>query len=543
MVWSLTTTLGSAALAVALSSALQAQQKPPAVIVEVRDPSGQRVADANGFLRAEPRFYLAAVPTGLPPGVLAASASSNTVKASSNARGVLRFATPFGAAGSGMVTTRQGLGALVPRSQRPQRITLQPLAELITGTGSEPFAVVARANLPGHGKVTLPLMSGRKIRLPAGDYELWAACADGLVWQRARLQPGAQHQLRFTGSAQRLQLANGAHVHPAGIPELSLRELAQRGSDGGEIDQIAMRGTALAAPLVSWLDGIATPARVAPGPPTHTPLLWPPANDRLPRDSEFALADSAPAETSLLGLLRNDDDSFRIVAFANNVNGKLRMPECPRGDAWLLLLADNRAPTARPWSTMRPGTRLTPAMGQTLRIAARDAGNLPVADLLASYTPEGQEAATVIARTDFRGIADFGLVLGPGTLSLNDSRYANQTIELDLIPIEPLPLTATAGETLTGTASFGPGVASNNETIVVTLRDPTALLRPAQRTVVVKPGAPFTFGGLPEAEDLLLTATTQRAGKTWSARQAVHIGGGPVELVLRNEDPEFRPGK
>lgn len=551
MVWSLTAAIGSAGLAVALGATLPAQQrahrqKAPAVIIELRDPSGQRVQDAAGFLRVEPRQHLAAVPQGLPANTLLASSATTTatITATSSARGVLRFATPFGAAGSGMVTTEKGLGALLPRlqSQNAHRVTLHPMAELTTGTGSEPFAVVARANLPDGHKVTLPPMQGRKIRLPAGDYELWAACADGLIWQRVRLQPGQQRRLQFTGAAQRLHLARGAHVHPAGMPELSLRQLAQASgpTDNGNI--IALRGTALAAPLVSWLDGITTPAQVVPGPPTRAPQKWPAAGDHKQRDLIFELAASAPPETTLLGLLRRDDNTFRTVAFANNEAGKLRLPKCPRGDAWLLLLAKDRAPVALPWSTTLPQLRLTPPKGQPLRVAARDAGNLPIADLLASYAPAGQEAATILARTDKFGVADFGLVLGPGTVWIRDARYANQIVELDLIPIEPLPLTIAAGETLTGTITLHGGV-GKGETIVVTLRDPTANLQPAQRTAVVKPGEMFTFPGLPSDQDLLLTATTQRAGKTWSARRAVHVGGGPVELVLHNEDPEFRPGK
>lgn len=545
-----------ATVGLALSAVLPAQQatphqadRQPTIIVEVRDPSGERVANAIGWLRAEPGHRLAALPMDLPEQMLTAAPATTIVTAESNARGVLRFRNAAATAGSGTVTTKAGLGALLPRlhSQRAHRITLHPLAEITTSTGSESFVLVARATLPDGSKVTLPRQSGRNVRLPAGDYEVWACGTDGLIWQRVSLQPGMRKELRFGGAAQRLQLATNAHVHPAGLPEVSLRQLARAAAgaagDSESSDLVVLRGAALAAPLTSWLDGIVTPARVAPGPPTREPLAWPQASDRLQRTTAFELANTAPAQTSLIGLVRNDDRSFRIVAFAGNDRGKLHMPACPRGDAWLLILAPGHAATARPWSTTLAGEKLAPPIGQPFELKARDRGNLPIADLNVSYTPEAQDAATVIARTDAFGVAHFGQVSGPGTMLVSDARYANRQVELDLIPGEPLPVVVDAGEAITATVCFLDGANGDGLTIVVTLRDPSANLRPAQRTLVVKAGVPCTFAGLPSEHHLLLTATAQRDGKTWSARRIVHVNDGPVTLSLRNEDPEFRPGK
>ncbi len=544
------------ALALCLSSTLfgqiegaqpaKAANRQPSIIIEVRDPSGQRVANADGWFRAEPQNRFTALPMGLPGNLLFAAPRTNELTAKSNDRGVLRFRNPAATAGSGMITTQAGLGALLPRihSQRAHRITLHPLAEVTTKTGSETFVLVARATLPDGSKVTLPPQTGRKVRLPAGDYEVWASCVDGLIWQRVRLQPGARKELVFGGTAQRLQLAPNAYVHPTGMPDVSLRQLARDAGGDATVDGlVVLRGAALAAPLTSWFDGIVTPARVAPRPPLRKPLAWPQAADRLPRTTVFQLAETAPAQTTLLGLVRKHDRTFRVVAFANNDDGSLRMPTCPNGDAWLLLLAPDHAATARPWSTMRTGKRLQPPIGQPMTVKARDRGNLPIADLRVLFTPEAQDAATIVAHTDATGIARFGQVKGPGTLMISDARYANQSIELDLIPIGPLPLLVDAGETLTATATFADGAAGAGQTIVVTLRDPSGNLRPAQRTRIATAGKPFTFAGLPSEHNLLLTATAQRDGKTWSARRSVNLNEGNVQLSLRNEDPEFRPGK
>ena len=378
----------------------QATKRQPSIIVEVRDPSGQRVADATGWLRLEPSHRLAALPLDLPTALLPGLPRTTETTAQSDARGILRLPTEQSSAGSGMVTTKAGLGALLPRShsQRANRVTLQPLAELTTSTGSEPFALVARSTMPDGSQVTLPLLVGRKVWLPAGDYEIWASSTDGLIWRRLSLQPGTRHALQFAGAAQRLRLAPDAYVYPAGMASLSLRKLAQAATNPATDGIIALRGNALAAPIVSWIDGVVTPAQVTPTPTTTEPLSWPVVTTPREPATVIPLVDTAPAETSLIGLVRNQDRSYRIMAYAPNNGGVLRMPPRPPGDAWLLLIAPGRAATAFPWVTPQANDDLAPPTGQPFELTARDQNNLPIADLYVSFSPFGQDAAEVIAR-------------------------------------------------------------------------------------------------------------------------------------------------
>ena len=536
------------ALAIAGSAASQGPpvKRRPTIVVEVRDPSGQRVGDATGWLRLEPNHSLAALPAGIPESVLAGLPTTNAVTARSDARGIVRFRLPGPAAGSGMVTTKAGLGGLLPRihSQRANRLMLQPLAEVTTDTGSETFTLVGRATMPDGSKITLPPQTGQQVRLPAGDYEIWAGSADGVIWERLRLRPGKRTDLKFSGPARRLQLAADAYVYPAGMPDLSLRQLAWRTTSPPRPGLLVLRGTALEAPLVSWHDGIVTPAQTAAATAAATELSpWPTASASQPRTTLVQLTDTAPEQTSLFGLVRADDRSYRVTAYAKNEAGALRMPARPDGDAWLLLTAPGHAATARPWPAAPIPERLAPTPGQDFALAAREQSGLPVVDLRVSFTPMDQEAAAITARTDDLGIARFGRVRGPGTLRVSDARYANQEIDLTLIPVEAMPLVVEAGETIHATAGFADGNLDKDTTIVVTLRDPSAELRPAHRSLVTTAGEPCRFAGLPNDRDLLLTATAQRGGKTWSARQAVKIDQGPIELTLHCEDPELRPGK
>lgn len=512
----------------------------PEIVVLLRDPSGAPVAGATGWLCVEPVHAPAALPDGLPAPRSAHSPSRREVVATSDARGVLRFTPPTDGqppgAGAGAVTTAAGLGALLPRlhAGRAARLMLTPLAEVSTSTGSEPFTLWARATFPDGTAVTLPPLRGNAVRLPAGDYEVWSETADGWSWQRLALAPGRRTVLQFDGQAQRLAIAPDAFVHPAGWPALDL------GAGG---TNAVLRGAALAAPLISWLgpaqawrvDG----PRVVPGPPERLPIDWPPAGTSPAERERFTLAADAPPDATLFALSRNDRGDFRLLAAAPVRGGAFELPPRPAGDTWLLLLATDRAPAAWPWSPLPAGAQLASAPGVELVVDLRDATGLPAVDAAVEYVPDGQEAATVAAHADALGRARFGRVTGPGTLAVSDARFANQTIALARVPVEPLTVVVSAGQRCAGHARFAPGGAA--ATIVVTLRDPRGLLRPAERTVVAADDGAFAFDGLPEDGALVLFATARRDGRTWSARRTVLAGDDAIELQLFDEDPKLEP--
>ena len=530
-------------------------QRQRYMIALLRDPSGAKVQDAVGFLQTDPAWRLASLGAGQQsPRQLAAPESTGSARLRlepsspglttiSDRRGLLRFAIPencLSSAGSGVVTTNAGLGALLPRlhAGRTQVITLRPMSLITTATGSEPFVLIARATLPSGTQIMLPPLKGTSVRLPAGAYEAWACSREGLTWQHLDLEPGQRRDLKFSGPAQRLQLAESAYVCPENMPALSLRQFSGP-TFGGNPNQVVLRGNSLTAPLISWLNGSVTPARTATAPATIDPQQWPPIKDRRKRELEYRLPESAPTKTTLLGLVRKDDGLFRVVAYAYNEGGKLRMPACPPRDAWLLLLAPGHAPTAQPWSTTQNGSTIRSEEGQPFSVTARDRGSLPIIDLIVSYTPNDNDAATVIARTDATGSANLGRITAPGTLRVSDARYANQEIELDEIPSKRLSLSVQDGGSLTATVRFSDG--EPGKAIVVTLRDPSSNMRPRERSIVTDVGKPFTFGGLPSDYNLLLIATAQRDGKTWSARQIIKPLDTVGVITLENEDPVLRP--
>ena len=524
------------------------------MIALLRDPSGAKVQDAIGFLQTDPAWRLASLGAAheglrrLDASEKARSArldlepSSPQLNAVSDGRGLLRFVIPkncLATAGSGVVTTKAGLGALLPRlhAKRPLVITMRPMGLITTKTGSESFVLVARATLPDGSRIMLPPLKGTSVCLPAGAYEAWACSREGLTWQRLDLEPGQRRDLKFAGPAKRLQLADNSYVAPEDMPALSLRQYCGP-KFGGKTNQLVLRGNALTAPLISWLNGTVTPARTATAPATINTQEWPPTKDRRPREQEYRLPAAAPTATTLLGLVRKDDGSFRVVAYAQNEGGSLRMPACPPSDAWLLLVAPGHAPTAQPWPITPNGSTLQPEKGHSFSISVRDGGSLPITDLTVSYTPRDSDAATVIARTDATGSANFGRVTAPGTLRVSDARYANQEIKLDEVPAKRLPLSVQDGDSVTATVRFSDG--KPGKAIVVTLRDPSANMRPRERSIVTDVDTPFTFGGLPTEYNLLLIATAQRDGKTWSARHMINPSDAAGVIILHNEDPVLR---
>ncbi|MBL8729909.1 MAG: carboxypeptidase regulatory-like domain-containing protein [Planctomycetes bacterium] len=514
-------------LALVAGTAAMTAQAPPLVVL-LRDPSGQPVAGAEGTLRCGPEHELVAL-AGLADAAVAATGRSD-------AQGLLRFAVDGPPrAGGGLVTTAAGLGALLPRL-RPgaaQRIVLQPLAAVTTRTGSDEFVLLARAHTLEHGAVTLPRMRGTRVLLPAGSYEVWAGNEDGWTWQRLDLASGQRTTLEFTGPAQRLQSRGGARIHPTGWPQLTLCE------PGGVC---VLRGAALAAPLtaVDLAAGALVADRTLPMPPRATPIDWPDAPASDAEAIEFRLGTAA---ATLFSVRRAASGSWQLLGGGRAAaDGRVRLPAPGDGDTWLLLVADGHAPLGRPWSTIPVGSELTLARGVPLLVQARAPNGDPAVDLLVEYVPDGADAATVRARSDGRGLARLGLATAPGTLFVSDPRFANLEVALDQVPLEPLAIALEAGSRVHGRARLDGGDPAVGA--VITLRDPSGRLRPAERAVAADDDGRFEFAGLPDDRGLVLFASMPRGGHTWSGRRTQFAAGDdPVDVVLRDEDPRLEPPK
>lgn len=523
------TTCAALAATLALPADADAQAPKPraAIYARLEDPAGNPVEGATGWLVTEPRWRLAALPAPTP--AAGSGPATRWPTATSDARGLLKFRGEGwqpGAA-SGFVRTPQGLGAVLPRlfARRLQQVTLEPMAELSTPTSSEPMTVFARARLADGHRVALPPQSGTRVRLPEGDYELWAHSADGWTWQRIALRSGDRATLRFDGPAQRLEVAPTTYLHPRGWTTMPLRR-------AGDPTEVLLRGSALRAELVTWSDDRFTPATRLPQPATVAPLRWPP-----PAAQPMLALRGATPRATYFGLTRSANGTFRIVARAvADADGVAQLPRDPGGDSWLLATGAF-APAATPWSDPRPQDALRAVPGVELQVRARNGQRLPVTDLRCRYVPAGMDAAAVIARTDATGEARFGPCRAPGELSIEDPRYLNQRIAVEHVPLTGLSIEVDHGAGCRGRASFGDG--ADLGTIVLTLRDPRGVLRPAERTQAVAPGEPFAFEGLPAQQEYLLLASAFRAGKTWAARAFVRSGAADVELVLADEDPSL----
>lgn len=518
-----------------LLSGLLAAQERAAFVLFVRDPSGAKVADATGVFACERPNFLPAL-RGLGDGT--ALTARPSVRATSDAQGVLRIEPPADGpdvrAIAGLVTTASGLGAVVGRlhGSRAQKLQLLPMAPLATAGGKGPLTVHARTLLPDGETVELPPLHGERILLPAGLHDVWAKDQDGWTWQRLLVRSGQTVPLADSRALHTLRTPPGARLHPAGRPEVDLL-------DGRRV--ATLRGAAARAPLITFVDGFSAGERLLPDAATEGPLDWPPAATAAPVTVAITGgSDEQAAQALLVGLMQTSANTWRIFAMSRPIARRCVMPVAPQGDAWLVLLAPGHAATAVEWSLAGPPATLTLQRGHELVVRARDESGLPIPDLAVDYVPDRMEPATVAGHADARGVARLGLVTGPGVVRISDPRFANQAIELAAVPHDGLPIVVAAGAALRGIARWADGTPAG--AVLVTLRDPTGQLRPAQRTVVTGPDGSFAFAGLRENRALVLFAAAQRDGRTWSGKlDRLLAGGEDVDLVLRDEDPQLGP--
>jgi hypothetical protein len=526
------------------ATAALAAQAPSAerFLARVRDPSGAAVGRAHAELQPRAASHLPA----LAEVALAAGPGPSLLVATSDEHGLLRVAPPAGAtlvgSASGLVTTTSGLGVLVfdLQPRRLQDLSLQPMAELGTSTGSETITVYARAFAPDGRTVTLAPRTGTAVRLPAGDFELWVHSDDGWLWLRRTLAPGSTTPLAFEPTVRRVLWRPGlAWVHPADRPDVPLWRDGEPG--------ITLRGAAVDAPCVGWLAPTVVGPVTLPAGNGATADTWPPPP--APRGAG-ARTWSVPDELRgtrprLFGVERIGERwhvrlACDLAAGGDGVPGTCVVPAAPSGDSWLVLVTDRHAPTASLWSDVGAQFPFAPPRGVPLRVTAFGPDGLPVADLAVDYEPADMEPAAVHGHTDARGELRLGAALAPGVLRVRDPRFLNQEIPLPLIPLDGVRVQVVAGATVTGTVTLHDG--GTPDGVVVTLRDPRGLLQPSTRAAVTAADGSFVFTGLPAETEFVLFATTTRGGHTWSGRaSAVRAGGEPVVLRVRDEDPEL-PG-
>lgn len=529
----------SALLTALLPLAGLAAQDRAALVLLLRDPSGQPVASAEGLLLPNRGLELPAL-AGLEHRPLErdVDAPVEPLIARSDARGVLRFSGPTTSrAGAVLVTTAAGLGALIPRVLPGEavRVTLEPLGEVGTSTGSETFTLhAAHAAIDGTRSL-LPPKSGTAVRLPAGSYEAWARSEDGWIWQRLDVLPGRRSTLLFTGAAQPLRRASGHRVHPQGWPQVELL--------GPGAEHCVLLGAALAAPLLASDPGTGRVSLAQiPVPPRQKTIEWPPAELATPAATTLTLAPDpslAGALVQLFVLRRSDAGSWRLLgAAAASPGGQASLPDGGDGDDWLLALTPGRPPFAMPWSRNPVAAPLAMPTGLPLVVRCRDELGDPAVDVALEFVPAAGDVAALMARSDGRGRAAFGPLGAPGLLRASDPRFANVEVPLQLVPEAGLDLTLPAGASVTGKITLPDG--SPPGPTVVTLRDPSGRLRPAQRAAMTAADGTFRFPGLDEVRDYVLFATATRGGHTWSAKATrVAPRSAPVLLVLHDEDPVF----
>lgn len=376
-------------------------------------------------------------------------------------------------------------------------------------------------------RVVLPALRGSIVPLPPGRYEAWVEFDGAFTWQRLDVVAGESVTVDVAGEERVLERPRDAVVTPSGRPDVVLLD--------GERRRCVLRGHAAKAPLTARR---AATGEVASGSE--------PAFADEPEVMELRLRRAAPAAAAgARGFVvsRDPSDRWRVLGAGEAAPGEpLRLPRIRAGDDWLLVVADDHAPFARPLVDVDPEQPLELEAGQRLELRCRLDNGDPARDVLLEYVPRYREVATVAVRTDRRGGADFGNVSLPGTVRASDPRHANVELALDAVPEGGVTLQLGPGFTVRGAVQLPDGEPAAG--VTVTLRAPHDALRPRHRAVVTDEAGGFSFGGLAEGHEYVLFATTRRGDRTWSSSMARFTAGEqPLQLTIRNEDPQLGPGR
>ena len=521
----------TAALAAVFMAGLTGQQQ--AIAGLVRGPDGAPVAAAEVRFLPDPEPAVPALAPYLPP------VEPSVV--TSGARG--SFRCPARVPGMLLVTTAGGLGALVRRCwpSRGVRVELQPLAEVVVGSGSEPFRLWTASRMADGTTRHLPPFEGHRARLPAGSYEVWFEVAEGFGWCRLDLRSGHRTQLRWSSEARYLRASPGASVHPTGFPQVPLL---------GERQTVTLLGAACRGSFAaSWTDrpqiGV---DRSLPEPTgsensgqrADAPLIWPPASTASSGALVVQATGTEPGDLPRAWLLApRDRGGFWVIGRGRaDDQGRVQLPQQSGDDRhWLLLTARDRAPVAAEVSSPIWQSPVKFTSGRRIRCTVTGHDRAPATLVaMAFQAPNGPVLART--RTDERGTAELGPVAGPGRITAEHLHFVSTARELaaDQRNIE---IQLRAGAAIEGIITDQRGQPSPG--VTVTLRDPGGALRPAERTLLSDDEGRFRFAGLPPGQVVMLSAQRVRGGQTWSVQARAEAGERDVRMQLRHEDPRIRP--
>lgn len=499
----------------------------------LRGPAGQPVADAQVAFLPDPEPMVPALAPYLRP--------AKPHRTTSSANGSFRCPAPR--PGMLLVTTEQGLGALQSRCWpgRAVRLELQPMAEIVVGTGSEPFRLWATTQLADGTTRHLPSIAGLRIRLPAGNYEAWFKVPEGFGRCRLELRSGHRTALQWSDEVRHLRMRPDANIHPTGFPQIDLLEGQRR---------VTLLGVACRASFAaSWTNraeiGLDRTLPEPQGPTSlgqdaREPLLWPPEPPSHGTPLVMQVAGLANAERPRAWLLeRRDRGDFRVIGrgIADKL-GQIQLPVQP-DDArhWLLLNASQRALVAAPVSSPLWQSEVTLPTGRQIRCRVLDPDGTPAAFVTVNFqVPEGPILART--QTDERGLTEFAPLAGPGILTTEHDQFVSATLQLtaDESAVE---MRLQRGLTITGTVTAPNGQPAAG--VAITLRDPGGQLRPAERVALTNAAGEFRFSGLPTDHIVLLSAQRLRGGQTWSVQAHARTGEQDLLLQLRHEDPQLQP--
>lgn len=518
---------------VLLTCAVAAAQERRELLARVLTSGGRPLAGATARYVPWSRFALPVLARQVP--------GEPEVRGSTTADGTLRLLVPAGA-GTLLIEHESGLGALVPRvvPGTPLRVGVEPCGEIVWQTGAAVPRTWIRAVVAGPQQIPLGERSGRRLRLPPGEYALLASSGGRALDQLTRVLSGQEARLELDhGLFAKVRIPSAVEVRLAEWPEFPLLpdadgRLTLPLGQGARIVQLLRRSEGLLHTSEHWLSTSSEPDRALTMPTATTDTV-----------TVCDLAGAPVAAATVLTLeVRGQAVTVRASAGTDR-DGRARYAQVDTNVPTTLLAlgADGAIGVlVVPIGAVAP--RLSLPGSRRLEVAVRDQIGAPLPGFAVAIHPQEWPWLRRRAFADAHGKAVFTDV-GPGTqvVTVAEPGFVAEAVLLAAAAdgSSRTTLVADAGRPIVG--KVFDATARPVAGALVVLRDTSGRWGFGERSTTTDAQGGFVFLGLPD--DLFtLFATREVGSSTWSAKvRGVQPGDTEWRLDLKSEDVPPPGGK
>lgn len=461
---------------------------------------------------------------------LGSGTSARIAESETGSGGKFRFPVPR-RSGSLWVTTRDGLGAVIPlvRVATPVAVTVQPLATLATETGAD-FRCLVEVLRPGREPSRLaddPTPPGKRLELPPGRFLLLLGTEDGWSERTVDLEPGQRAEVDAPPLTGQTLPGPAGTAEAARWPELRLPfedGLPVRLAGPDIVTQRVRHGDELRLVARTWFD------------PARKPAIPTPRGQA--RALEVRSSDGEPLLGAVSSTWTATPGGLVLTAEGQQPPGnhalQIWIPE-PAVGSRVLVQAPGHRPRSVRGDQVPSSLQLDPSQPCELRV--RVPGIRPAA---IRVQEPGDPCVAFEVLTDARGHATLPHTpTARAEISITAPGCAPLRGTFDALGLPDRTLDLDAGSVLRGRVVDESGEPA--PLCEVEVRDPSGALLASPRRTMSDDSGRFEVEGLPEGT-YTISVRDFRDGRTFSGQtRGAQPGRDSWDVTIRDEDPK-RPG-